>query len=66
MEYLPHQQRVVDEANELWVKLEALKTFIDSNSMFSTLDIMERQRLTKQMWAMELYQDVLVERIENF
>ena len=64
-EYPPHQQRVIDEASELETKLTALTNFF-SNPIFETLTTDERQLLTKQSWAMELYIEVLIERINNF
>lgn len=63
---LPHQQRVVVEANELGVKIEALNTFIGSNPIFLKLDGHEQSRLKNQVYFMIKYFDVLKERVENF
>ena len=63
---LPHQQRVVVEANELGVKIEALNAFIGSNPIFLKLDDKEQSRLKNQVHFMIKYFSVLKERIENF
>ena len=65
-EELPaHQQRVIEEANVLAVKLNALKDFSEG-AIFSTLDAKEQGRLRRQFIFMELYWGVLHERINNF
>lgn len=61
-----HQQRVVDEKDELQVKLTALQNFICQNSLFETLDDAEKYRLRKQAGIMDEYSDILGERIEAF
>lgn len=63
---LPHQKRVRDEADELNDKIEKLDTFIESNSIFQTLDEAEQNRLIQQVRGMEYYFSILVERINNF
>lgn len=63
---LPHQQRVIDEANELSVKLTALNKFINGSTFFLSLDALEQKRMTRQSVSMELYWGVLAERINNF
>lgn len=63
---LPHQQRVIDEAKELSIKLNALDVFIDTNPIFMGLDEKEQKRLLRQVTFMELYWGVLAERINNF
>lgn len=63
---LPHQQRVIIEANELGVKIVALKTFIDSNPIFEKLEMDEKQRLHLQYNLMKSYFEVLEKRILNF
>jgi len=62
----PHQQRVIDEAIELNIKLEKLDPFIKNNPIFKTLDIREQQRLTLQFIVMMNYLIILIERIEQF
>ena len=63
-----HQQRVVDEKQELDGKLEKLLAFIDSGNgkIFSGLATEERQRLTTQARIMREYSDVLDDRISAF
>ncbi len=61
----PHQQRVVNEKNELDIKLSALKAFWN-NPIFVTLPEDERVRLEKQSLIMEQYSAILGERIAAF
>lgn len=64
---LPHQQRVVDERNELVSKMAKLYDFIDeANPIFSKLDDAERDRLVRQHGHMTRYAEVLDERIAAF
>ncbi len=66
MEYLPHQQRVVDEAKELFIKIEALTTFFVDNLVFETLPPDEQSRLRRQLIVMIDYHNILEERINAF
>lgn len=61
----PHQQRVVDEKNELDEKLAKLKMFFDTD-LFSKLDDAERGRLIRQSTIMDAYSAILYERIACF
>ena len=61
----PHQQRVVEESQELLGRIERLQTFTDS-PVFAGLDSAERDRLLRQMSAMADYATVLAERINAF
>lgn len=63
---LPHQQRVITEANELGIKIEALSSFIMVNPIFSRLDKDEQYRLRKQLMHMGDYFDILADRINHF
>lgn len=63
---LPHEQRVIVEANELGTKTFALKTFIDSNPIFEKLEIDEKERLHLQYNLMKSYWEILEKRIQNF
>lgn len=65
MNLQPHQQRVVNEKQELDKNLDKLTAFINSNN-FTTVDQDERRRLVKQESIMREYSDVLAERIEAF
>jgi vacuolar-type H+-ATPase subunit B/Vma2 len=62
----PHQQRVVDEKEKLDAKIAALNIFISENENFKNLPLEERNRLNRQVSFMELYSDVLGERIAAF
>lgn len=62
----PHQQRVVDELNELQVKIDALSNFIDANDSFKNLDWDEKVRMVLQRNAMKSYADILQQRISAF
>lgn len=61
-----HEQRVVDEKNELGERLAKLTTFIESNSLFRSLDYDEQGRLKIQRFIMGEYKSVLEDRIDNF
>jgi hypothetical protein len=63
---LPHQQRVIEEANELGVKIEALDVFVNSNPIFHKLEINESERLRHQRFIMKSYFKILKERIDSF
>ncbi len=62
----PHQQRVVDEHTELSNKTFALSEFIESNTIFKTLDSDEQERMKEQLHYMEQYRDVLGRRMAAF
>lgn len=63
---LPHQQRVVDEFDQLSQRHRTLKFFIAAERTFSTLHPEEQERLRRQLRTMSDYKDVLSERIINF
>lgn len=62
---LPHQERVVNEKNELEDKLTKLDAFFETD-FFSKVDEDEQERLKHQYWIMRDYLEVLQERISNF
>lgn len=62
---LPHQQRVVDEQAELDDKRTKLRNFTGT-VVFSTLDSDEQRRMLNQLDAMNVYSDILGERIVAF
>lgn len=64
-ELLPHQQRVVDERQELETKICALSTFLEG-VVFSTLSQDEQDRLIAQVYIMQAYSSILQSRIKNF
>ena len=61
----PHQQRVVDEKAELSDKTGKLEEFI-GGSVYATLPPAEQSRLARQHLIMQLYEQVLSERISAF
>lgn len=64
-EVKPYQERVIKEKSELDDKLSRLRPFIGSPK-FVELPDAEQQRLIKQAKLMELYSEVLAERIAAF
>lgn len=64
----PHQQRVVDEYNELETKWQALTELLTDQPRIERLNIPadELARLRRQHTYMRLYRDVLSERIAGF
>jgi hypothetical protein len=62
----PHQQRVVDEKKELDEKLDKLKAFIETSSIFKSLPVDERDRLGRQFDVMAEYSSILSQRIAAF
>lgn len=64
---LPHQQRVIDERDELSNKLAKLNAFINSDGFTKTVkDLRERDRLILQKFIMTRYLEILNERITAF
>lgn len=63
---LPHQQRVVDEKNELQVKLSALYDFINVNPIYRDLNVEDQEDLIEQSNLMQMYFDILERRISKF
>jgi hypothetical protein len=64
--YADYQQRVIEEMEELRKKLNKLELFIANNAIFPTLPADEQERLTRQGRIMDMYLEVLTQRIENF
>jgi len=62
----PHQQRVVDELNELADKSTKLADFIKSSSIFPGLDNAQQGLLKAQLGAMQAYSEILALRISSF
>lgn len=61
----PHQERVVQEKSDLSEKVDKLDTFINSGK-YASLPADEQARLTRQHLIMQLYEQVLSERIAAF
>lgn len=66
VQLLPHQQRVVEEAQELESKLAKLDAFMEDERKFWSLSARERGFLQYQGSAMRNYLWVLKERIAFF
>lgn len=64
--YQPHQQRVVDEKNDLDAKVVSLLEFISNNAIYSTLEPKEQADLYMQLQQMMHYSDTLSRRIQRF
>jgi hypothetical protein len=65
MNYAPHEQRVLDEANELMGRIQRLEWFFGS-VVFKGLPDHERRRLHKQITVMWELHDILCDRISAF
>ncbi|QHA89566.1 crAss001_48 related protein [Serratia rhizosphaerae] len=65
-ELQPHEQRVFDESAELQSKVEKLRAFIDSGSIYQQLPADEAILLSAQLAAMTAYNRILQARIMKF
>lgn len=63
--FLPHQQRVIDEASELTVKVEKLQFFFE-NDIFINLPQEDKSLLMAQHGSMVSYLNILSLRINKF
>jgi len=59
---IDYQQRVVDEYSELMVKIDKLKTFLDSKPE----NVEDLELLNLQLTAMKTYASILAHRINKF
>ena len=64
-EMLPHQQRVIDEKNELVERITKLKAFF-TTEMFVNLGTEDKQLLQRQCIVMQGYAGILEQRISRF
>lgn len=62
----PHQQRVIDEKNELDERAHKLSQFIGNNPTFADLDPAEQERMKVQNDLMWQLSEVLSQRIAAF
>ena len=62
----PHQQKVVDEYNELVEKTSKLGAFILDNPIYRSLEEDEQKDMKVQYDAMCVYTDALERRINRF
>lgn len=66
-EMRPHQQRVIEEYEQLAERLRKLGKFItDTPAVFLALPLEEQDLLHQQHAAMTQYHDILVQRIAGF
>ena len=63
MNYLPHQQRVIDEAKELNDRIDRLDAFLRSGELNDIKSDNEENLLYRQIYHMRLYLMTLNERI---
>ena len=63
---LPHQQRVLDEKQELDIRITRLDEFILRNALFRQLDPDEQARMRRQLDVMRELSVILGERISAF
>lgn len=64
-ELFPHQQRIIEELEELKTKIEKLTVFM-TTPLFAELSASERNLLSTQLSAMKTYGYVLELRIAKF
>lgn len=62
----PHQQRVVEEMDELDGKIRRLRGFIETSSTFRDLPAVDQSLLRVQLHAMTAYSEVLDLRVSRF
>lgn len=65
-EYAPHQQRVIEEREQLQDKITKLSDFVTVNDFFKTLPEIEQEDLMDQLGIMCLYLEKLDSRISRF
>lgn len=65
MNLAPHQQRVVDQQQELAERLDKLRVFLKTDRCLG-LPFTERGRLMQQEKVMAEYSDILLDRINAF
>jgi len=65
IKYRPYQQRVVDEAAELFLKLDSLTKFKTTPS-YTKLSLVDQNLLQEQWMSMTDYLDILQLRIDRF
>ena len=61
-----YQTRAVNEKDALDLKIEKLLAFINEAGTFKEMTPQEQKRMNRQEVIMELYSEVLAERIEHF
>jgi hypothetical protein len=61
-----YQKRVLQEKEELDVKIKNLQSFMETNEIFPTLNEFEKRDLGEQLNVMRHYSLVLQSRINRF
>lgn len=62
----PHEQRVIDEKEELDEKLAKLIAFTGASPIFASLPLADQELLCEQRTVMSRYSDILEQRIARF
>lgn len=62
----PHQQRVVQERDELQDRTQKLGEFILNNPIFQSLSEEEQTDMSEQHYFMSRYLEILDKRIKRF
>ena len=62
----PRQQRVLDEKQDVDIRITKLDEFIQRNQFFNGLPVSERDRLKRQLDVMQELSTILGERTANF
>lgn len=62
----PHQQRVLDEKQDLDIRITKLDEFIQRNALFRQLESAEQSRMRRQLDVMRELSVILGERIVSF
>lgn len=62
----PHQQRVLDEKQELDIRITRLDEFIRRNALFRQLESDEQSRMRRQLDVMRELSVILGERVAKF
>ena len=63
---MTHQQRVIEEFNELGKKLIKLYQFMLHSEVYSTIQLSEQELLSEQAVKMQDYYNILEKRISTF
>lgn len=66
MDFKPHEQRVIQERNDLNEKIQKLDDFIERNDLFKELPSRDQELMTSQYNVMLQYVRILNERIGRF
>jgi len=59
------KDRLIDEFNELVERKEKLAAFIKDNPIYKTIDRVEQRAMKNQLHVMEIYVDILFDRLDR-